>query len=76
MMLPNHIYYEFQKQANPNSFNELTIPSCAQVLYQIAEFVNQQSASVRAFELLDKRIHTKDWGQDIASNLPENIILT
>jgi hypothetical protein len=75
-MLPNHIYYEFQKQSNPNSFNELTIPACAQTLYEISNFISEQNASLKAFELLDKRIITKDWGQDIASNLPKNIVIT
>lgn len=75
MGLPNHIYFEYQKKINSNSFMELVVPQTAQTIYQIISQAKTNSPSLTHFELLDVRLKTKSWGEEIYRNFPKNIIL-
>jgi DNA polymerase III epsilon subunit family exonuclease len=76
MSLPNHIFYEFKKSTNPNSFSELLVPSTAQTIAQIINQAKSENPALDYFRLLDTRIFTKNWGVDISNHFPNNIVLS
>lgn len=75
MTLPNHPYYSYLRSKTQNDFAELTIPHAATVLYEICTQIQSMNPSANSLKLMDNRLLTTSWGQDIASRLPKNIIL-